>query len=66
MQEHDDTAAIAEALLESAQANVLPAGDAAALLDQPSPHGAEPDGHATRPSAALIDDELEEAIEEAG
>ena len=66
MQEHADTAAVAAALLESAQANVLPAGDEAGLLDQPPPHGAEPAGHAASPSAAPIDDEFEEAIEEAG
>ena len=66
MREHDDTAATTEALLESAQANLLPQGDAAAFLDQPAPHGAEPDGHAADRAEGLVDDELEEAIEEAG
>ena len=66
MRGHDNTAATTAALLESALANVLPTGDAAAFLDQPSPHGAEPDGRAADRAEGLVDDELEEALEEAG
>ena len=43
-----------------------PLEDVAVFLDQPPQAGAEPDDHAAGPPAALINDELEEAIEEAG
>ena len=66
MEGHDDTAAVADALFESAQANVLPTGAAADLLDGPAARGAEPGGHAANPAEGPVDDELEEAIEEAG
>ena len=66
MREIDDTAAATEALLDSAQANVLPTGVAAELLDGPASRGAEPGGHAAIPAEGPVDDELEAAIEEAG
>ena len=62
MRECDDAATSTEGLPESVQANALVVGDVAVFLDQPPPHGTEPDGHAAGP----FDDELEEAIEEAG